>query len=235
MQKTVILTPTYNERANIQYLVPELFSRYPDVYVMVIDDNSPDGTGDAVEEMMRSYPNLSILKRERKQGLGAAYKAGMEAALSDPSVEAIITMDADGSHDPEYVGALMEAGKSNGLVIGSRYTRGGNIENWEMWRFMLSRYGNLYARTITRLPLKDMTAGFMRIDADLLRRVDFASMRASGYAFLMELKYILNKKLGASIAEVPIIFKSRREGESKISGHIIREGLATPWRIILKK
>lgn len=235
MEKTVILTPTYNERANIQYLVPELFSRYPKVYVVVIDDNSPDGTANAVEEMMKQYPNLGVLKREGKLGLGAAYKAGMEAVLEDPEVAAIITMDADGSHDPEYVGALMEAGKASDLVVGSRYIKGGNIENWEMWRFLLSRYGNLYAHTITGLPLKDMTAGFMHINADLLRQVEFSSMRASGYAFLMELKYILTKKLGGSVVEVPIIFKSRREGESKISGHIIREGLATPWRIIFKK
>lgn len=235
MQKTVILTPTYNERENIEFLVPKLFQLYPAIYILVIDDNSPDGTGDAVKVLMQTYSNLTLLSRPSKQGLGAAYKAGIVQVLKDPEVEAVITMDADGSHDPEYVEALMAKGHTHDLVVGSRYTKGGGIENWERWRYLLSTFGNLYARTVTQLPLKDMTAGFMYLRASTLRKVAFNDMHASGYAFLMELKWWMTKKLHGSSVEVPIIFKSRREGESKISRHIIMEGLLTPWRILLKR
>jgi len=234
MPNTVILIPTYNERANIELLIPEIFSLESDVRVLVIDDNSPDGTGAAVEKLMKTYSGLSLLSRPGKQGLGEAYKAGMAYVLEDSRVRAVITMDADGSHAAQYLRSLREAGKKYGLVVGSRYAPGGSIESWETWRFFLSKWGNLYARTITRLPIRDMTAGFMHIHADTLRTVDFSSMRASGYAFLMELKYLLSHALHGKVAEVPIVFKSRREGESKISRHIISEGLKTPWRIILR-
>jgi dolichol-phosphate mannosyltransferase len=235
LPKTVILLPTYNERANVEYLIPRIFQLQPDVHALVIDDNSPDGTAGAVREMMLTYPNLGLLLRPGKQGLGAAYKAGMMKALRDPDVAAIITMDADGSHAPEYLAALRKQGQTYKLVVGSRYVPGGAIEGWEPWRYWLSSWGNFYTRTITQIPLRDITAGFMHIDASLLRDRAVEQLRASGYAFLMELKWHIVHTLRASSTEVPIVFASRREGESKISQHIITEGLLTPWRIRLSQ
>ena len=235
MQKTVILIPTYNERENIERLIPEICTLHPDVHVLVIDDNSPDGTGEAIRTLVQRYPQLSLLARPMKQGLGEAYKAGMARVLKNPEVTVVMTMDADGSHAAEYIAAMRKVGETHDLVIGSRYVPGGGIENWERWRYFLSRWGNFYARTITGLPIQDMTAGFMHIHADVLRKVDFSRMRASGYAFLMELKFRITNTLRGSVAEVPIIFKSRRGGESKISNHIIREGLKTPWLIRFKR
>jgi dolichol-phosphate mannosyltransferase len=232
MNNAVILMPTYNERENITQLVPEIFAAHPDIRILVIDDNSPDGTGSAVVELARIYPNLSLLAREKKEGLGAAYKAGILHAYSFPAIQKVITMDADGSHAAEYLADLLSASTEHMLVIGSRYVKGGAIENWEPWRYALSRYGNLYSRTITGLPIRDLTAGFMCIDVDVLKKIDFANVHASGYAFLMELKFFIVHTLRGSVAEVPIIFKSRREGESKISRHIVREGLKTPWRLL---
>jgi dolichol-phosphate mannosyltransferase len=233
MSKSVVLTPTYNERENIALIVPEIFARCPDVHVLVIDDSSPDGTADVVREMMKQYKNLSLLSRPRKQGLGEAYKAGMEKVLVDADVERVITMDADGSHDAEYLPALISAAED--LAIGSRYVRGGSIENWEKWRYALSAGGNLYARTLTGLPIMDLTSGFMSYRASKLRQVDFSQIHASGYAFLMEMKFAMVRTLHGSAKEVPIIFRSRREGESKISRHIISEGLKTPLKLFKKR
>ncbi len=235
MSKTVILLPTYNERENIDLIVPEIFAAHPDIHILVIDDNSPDKTGDAVRALMGKYPNLKLLARPGKQGLGIAYKHGMAETLKDDDVERIITMDADGSHAVEYLKDMLAASEDNDLVIGSRYTKGGGIENWEPWRYALSRYGNLYARTLTGLPVRDLTAGFMCFRADLLRQMELDHVSASGYAFLMDLKFHAIHESGARVKEVPIIFMCRREGESKISAHIVREGLKTPLRLFTRR
>ena len=231
LSETVILTPTYNERDNIRHLVQRVFSLHPDVHVLVIDDNSPDGTADAVRELTRSYPHLLLLSRQCKSGLGEAYKAGIAQVLRNKNVVSIITMDADGSHDPGDLAALREQGRIHDVVVGSRYTSGGRIEKWERWRHMLSRSGNTYARAITGLPFSDVTAGFIHLRASKLRELDLSTLHSSGYAFLIELKWALVKRLCASATEVPITFKSRREGESKISNHVIMEGIVTPWRV----
>ena len=233
--KTVILIPTYNERENIRRIVLEIFAAIPGILVLVIDDNSPDVTAGEVRALMRTYPDLELLLRKEKQGLGEAYKAGILQVLSDASVEKVITMDADGSHAVEYLPDLLSAGGSHDLAIGSRYVAGGGIEHWERWRYVLSQGGNWYARTVTGLPVKDMTAGFMCFKAEVLRRIDFSRVQASGYAFLMELKFCAIHTLKCSFKEIPIIFKARREGESKISRHIIREGLKTPWRLFYRR
>jgi dolichol-phosphate mannosyltransferase len=235
MGKTVVLTPTYNERENVALLIPEIFALHPDIYVLVIDDASPDGTGDEVRSLMKQYPRLSLLARSGKQGLGTAYISAMGQVLQDQNVERVITMDADGSHAAEYIGDLLSASETHDLVVGSRYVAGGGIEDWEKWRYALSRCGNLYARTVTGLPIQDMTAGFMCICAPLLRRIGFSHFHASGYAFLMELKFAAVHTYGGSVAEVPIIFRSRRGGESKISHDIIQEGLKTPWRLFFRR
>lgn len=235
MQRTVILMPTYNERENIRMIVPEIFAAHPDVCVLVIDDNSPDGTGEEVKAMMGEYSNLELLARPSKQGLGAAYKHGIQHTLNGGDIERIVMMDADGSHPVEFLAAIFEASKDHDLVVGSRYTKGGGIENWEPWRYAMSRYGNLYARTLTGLPVRDLTAGFLCFRGALLSRMDLNMVGASGYAFLMDLKYHAIADMRATVKEVPIIFKSRREGESKISHHIIREGLKTPLRLFLRR
>lgn len=233
--KTVVLLPTYNERKNIALIVPEIFHSNPTLHVLVIDDSSPDGTAQEVRSMMRRYPNLALLLRPSKQGLGEAYKAGILQVLADLAVDTVVMMDADGSHSAEYLPGLLAASERHELVIGSRYVHGGGIENWERWRYLLSQSGNFYARTIAGLPVRDLTAGFMCFRADLLRKIDFFRVQASGYAFLMELKFCAIHMLKASLMEVPIIFKARREGESKISRHIIREGLKTPWRLFYRR
>ena len=235
MSKTVVLLPTYNERDNISLIVEEIFQTDSTLCVLVIDDSSPDGTGEVVNSLMRRYPNLALLSRPSKEGLGEAYKAGMLQVLRDTSVERIITMDADGSHAAHYLRDLTFASESHDLVIGSRYVEGGGIENWERWRYTLSQGGNLYARTIIGIPIKDLTAGFMCFRANLLRQIDFSHVRASGYAFQMELKFFAVHTLKGSFKEIPIMFKARREGESKISRHIISEGLKTPWRLFYRR
>lgn len=233
--KTVVLLPTYNERENIARIVPQIFAKSPRIHILVIDDNSPDGTAEEVRALMQTHQNLDLLSRPEKQGLGEAYKAGMLRILVDDTFEKVITMDADGSHSAEYIPAMLRASETHEFVIGSRYTKGGGIEDWERWRYLLSRWGNLYARVITGLPVRDMTAGFTCIRVSLLRKMDFSVLEASGYAFLMELKFRAVRTLGCSFEEVPIIFNARWEGESKISHHIIREGLLAPWKLRFKK
>ncbi len=235
MPKTIILLPTYNERENVLRIIPEIFQTDARLGILVIDDNSPDGTAEVIRSLMTQYPNLRLLSRPEKEGLGEAYKAGIAQVLADSSIERIITMDADGSHAVEYLPALISASETYDMVIGSRYVLGGGIENWERWRYALSQGGNWYTRTIIGLPIKDITAGFVCYRTDILRRVDFSRVKASGYAFQMELKFCIAYTLGGSVAEIPIVFRARREGESKISRHIITEGLKTPWRLFYRK
>lgn len=233
--KDIILMPTYNERENVKLIIPEIFNLIPEIRILIIDDNSPDKTADAVKEMTQKYPNLSILEREKKAGLGAAYIDAMKRAIKDSEIRSIITMDADGSHAPEYLKNFLENIDNYDLIIGSRYAKGGGVENWELWRKNLSRFGNLYAKFWTGLPINDFTAGFMCIKREFLEKLDFSTFNTAGYAFLMELKFYLINKFKARVKEVPIIFKSRREGESKISNQIIREGIKTPPRLFLKR
>lgn len=232
--KTLIIVPTYNERENILALIPALFKTVPDAGVLVVDDNSPDMTADAVRDLRLTYPRLRILSRPNKQGLGTAYLHAFDEALKDQTLETIVMMDADFSHDPSYIPTMLEARTHAGLVIGSRYVIGGATLGWEWWRKMLSFFGNRYCRLVTRMPVHDFTAGFNVIDVALLRRLDLAQFTLGGYAFLIELKYRLWQE-GARVAEVPIIFRNRTEGESKLNGHIISEGIIAPWRIVFKK
>jgi dolichol-phosphate mannosyltransferase len=232
--KTLIIVPTYNERDNISKLIPALFKEVPGVSVLVVDDNSPDNTADVVRNLMQKNPGLHILLRPNKQGLGKAYLHAFLEALRDQTLETIVMMDADMSHDPSYLPAMLEARKHAGLVIGSRYVTGGATKGWEWWRKMLSLFGNQYCRLITRMPIHDFTAGFNAIDATLLRRLDLSQFTLGGYAFSIELKYRL-WQMGAQVFEVPIVFHNRINGESKLNGHIISEGVIAPWRIVFRK
>jgi len=232
--KNVVVIPTYNERGNIKPLIGEIFTILPDISLLVVDDSSPDGTAQAVQELTSQYPHLALLKRDRKNGLGGAYLAAFKHLLRSPEIERVIMMDGDFSHHPRYLPSILKASEAHDLVIGSRYITGGGIAQWELWRRFLSLAANYYARSILRYPIADWTSGFNCIRADVLRKTNLESLDLSGYAFLQELKYMLVKS-GASVTEVPIIFGARRGGESKISGFIIREGIIGPWKMRLKK
>lgn len=228
--KDIILMPTYNEKENVKIIIPQIFSLIPDINILVIDDNSPDSTAEAVKSLMSQYPNLSLLSRSKKTGLGDAYKDAMRKVVADKEIRTIVTMDADGSHDPMYLPDLLKKADDNDLVIGSRYVKGGGVEKWEYWRRGLSRFGNLYAKFLTGLKINDFTAGFMAIKREYLGKIDLDKISSAGYSFLIELKFYLINKTKAKAFEVPIIFKSRYGGESKISRQIIREGIKTPLK-----
>jgi dolichol-phosphate mannosyltransferase len=223
-----ILLPTYNENDNIEAMLREIFSIVPGVDVLVIDDMSPDGTAVTVKRLQAEFPNLNLLVPPKREGLGKAYLAGMAESID--VADALITMDADFSHNPAHLPALIEAGQTHDLVIGSRYTRSGGVSGWATWRRVLSGGGNFYARLIAGLPFRDVTSGFQMLRCDRLRCVDRSQIVASGYAFLMELKFRM-LRAGATWTEVPIVFVARRGGESKLSIHIVAEGVITPWRL----
>ncbi len=232
--RVVIVIPTYNEKENIELLVPKIFSIIPDVDVIVADDNSPDGTGELVSNLKYKFPRLSLLSRDKKDGLGKAYINAFKNILDKNEFEKVVMMDADFSHDPKYLPEMLEQSKKFDVVIGSRYVSGGETQGWELWRRLLSSFGNSYCRIVTRLPVKDCTGGFNVISTNVLRKIDFDNMDMSGYAFIMEIKYLLYKA-GAKFFEVPIIFVNRARGETKISSHIISEGIIAPWKMKLIK
>jgi dolichol-phosphate mannosyltransferase len=225
--------PTYNERENVGQLIPRLFSAVPQIEVLIVDDNSPDGTGDAVREMQLAFPNLSLLSREKERGFGSAYLAGFRRILESREEGAILMLDADLSHDPAYVPVMLEKLQVCDAVIGSRYAPGGGVEGWELWRRALSRAGNAYIRLVTGMSFADCSSGFNLIRTEVLRRLNLSATSSAGYAFLMELKYRLWRE-GARMEEVPIHFHNRIHGESKISARIIREGIRAPWLVRFK-
>lgn len=232
--KYLVIIPTYNESENIEALLESIFSIEPDIYVCVVDDNSPDGTGQLVDALLSKYSNLFVIHRPRKQGLGPAYIEAFQKNLNDTSIDYVIMMDADFSHDPKYLPEILKQSIKYDLVIGSRYVVGGGISHWGLWRRILSRLANIYVRAILQQPINDWTGGYNCVKTTLLRRVDLSQMGLSGYAFISELKYLL-MKAGAHVIEVPIIFTERREGISKISSDIIFEGVLAPWKIKKQK
>lgn len=230
--KLNILIPTYNEVENIGKIIPEIFVYAQDVGVVVIDDNSPDGTADVVRTLQKQFSNLQLFSRPKKEGLGAAYLSAFKKYISDSDL--MMTMDADFSHHPRYIPALLDAMKNADVVIGSRYVKGGSAVGWELQRRILSRCSNFYVRMITRLPLRDCTSGSILMKTDLLQRINLDSIDLSGYVFLVEIKYLL-WKVGARFAEVPIEVVNRLEGKSKLTGHAIKEGILAPWKMVFKK
>jgi dolichol-phosphate mannosyltransferase len=236
--KLVIVVPTYNERENIQALIPALEEQLSRLrhtgHILVVDDNSPDGTGDAVRALMQGRPNLHLLPGE-KRGLGAAYIRGMRHALDVLAAELVIEMDADFSHDPADVPRLLEALQSPAdFVIGSRYVPGGSIPStWGWHRRLNSRGGNLVARYVAGLyHVRDCTAGFRVIRASVLRRIDFGALRVRGYAFQIALLHQA-VRLGARVKEIPVHFADRKIGESKLGLRDILEFLVNAWWIRL--
>ncbi len=232
--KKVILIPTYNEKENIAALIPKIFSFMPDAFVTVIDDRSPDGTGEAVRGLQAEYSNVYLMQRDKKEGLGRAYSDAIVHTLKDPNVDIICTMDADLSHNPSYLPVMTDKIKDCDMVIGSRYVDGGGITDWGKFRRRLSSFGNIYFRRLTGLPVMDSTSGYACIRADALRKLSVADLNPTGYAFQCQLKYRLWKQ-GAKLFEIPIKFCERKIGKSKISLPIILEGITMPWHLLWGK
>ncbi|MDZ7587443.1 MAG: glycosyltransferase, partial [Patescibacteria group bacterium] len=204
--KDIILLPTYNEKATIAQLIDEIFYFVPSAYIVVVDDNSPDGTAGVVRELMLQRPQLSLINRAKKEGLGAAYKYALSHLALDSNIRSITTMDADGSHQPKYLPEFLKQIEKYDLIVGSRYIRGGGVEGWERWRLLLSQGGNIYSRLLTGLPIRDQTAGFVCFRHQLIKKMDFLKISSAGYAYQIEFKFYCLSTLQASYLEVPIIF-----------------------------
>lgn len=226
-----VIVPTYNERDNIETLIERVLC-FPRFRVLVVDDNSPDGTGALVGAIAAGNPRVGLLARPGKQGLGTAYLAGFRRALAE-GARFIFEMDADFSHDPAYLPRLQTAAETRfDLVLGSRYVRGGGTVNWGITRRMISRGGNLYAGLILGLPVADATGGFRCYRREVLETIDLDAVRSNGYSFQIEMAYRAYRA-GFRIGEIPIIFPDRRVGQSKMSRRIVIEALINVWRLRL--
>lgn len=231
--KTLVISPTYNERKNIQSLVEQVLGPNPDYHLLVVDDNSPDKTAEKVKELQQLYPNLHLEERPGKAGLGTAYLFGFQWAL-DRHFEAIVQMDADLSHDPKDVPRLVAELENHDLVIGSRYVDGVNVVNWPIRRLILSYGANLYSRIITGMPINDATGGFKAWRGSLLDTIRLEKVRSQGYSFQIEMNFRA-WRLEASIKEETIIFMDRTIGESKMSKSIMYEAIWMVWRLRIWK
>ena len=232
---TYIVIPTYNEAENLPLMAEALFKLpIPDLNLLIVDDNSPDGTGAVAESLKEQFPGkISVLHREGKQGLGTAYIQGFEVCLAQ-GAEAVVQMDADFSHDPKKVISLLEHLKGADMVLGSRYVQGGSLDrSWAGWRKNLSAFGNLYARMILRLPVRDVTGGFRAWKRETLQGIPLDRVKSQGYAFQVEMAYITHA-LGYEIKEIPIYFAERERGESKMSLAIQLEAARRVWSILLE-
>jgi len=228
-ERLLVVLPTYNESRNLPQIIPAILSQDPRLEVLVVDDNSPDGTGHVADAIASAIARVHVLHRPAKEGLGRAYLAGFRWGL-DHGYDRLFEMDADFSHDPRFLRDLirtMDAGDAD-LVVGSRYKTGVNVINWPMSRLMLSSGANLYARLVTGLPLTDSTGGFKCFRRRVLEAIPFDRVRSNGYAFQIEMSFRAWKK-GFRLAEVPIIFTDRVEGQSKMSRKIVREAVWMVW------
>lgn len=230
--KTLICMPTYNEAGNIRRITAAIHEVVPDVGILIIDDASPDGTGDIADELAALDSRIHVLHRKGKEGLGPAYLAGFAWGL-ERDWDAIIEMDADFSHQPKYLSGMIQNLEKWDVVVGSRYVDGGGTENWGPVRKLISRGGGLYARSILGIPIKDLTAGFVAWRRHVLEGIDLSGVEASGYVFQIEMKYRAYQA-GYSIHEMPITFPDREVGESKMTPSIAAEALTRVWRIRLK-
>lgn len=234
MNRILVIIPTFNEAENITKIIPEVLdnSNGEDEFnVLVVDDNSPDGTAQLVESM--NNPDVFVLRREKKSGLGTAYLAGFRYAI-ERNYDCVFEMDADFSHDPKYLKDFMvKIREGYDLVIGSRYVHGVSVLNWPIGRLILSYMASVYTRMVTGLKVKDTTAGFMCYKVSALKQIDLNEVRSNGYSFQIEMKFKCYKK-GFRIVEVPILFIDRREGESKMSRKVVYEAYFMVWKLKLK-
>jgi len=230
--KALVVIPTYNESENIGRIVPMVLEQGPGVEVLVVDDNSPDGTGRIVDDMAAMEPRIHCLHREGKSGLGSAYIAGFKWAMANTDAEFVFEMDADFSHDPHAIPEFLEVIQDADLVVGSRYLNGITVINWPLSRLILSVGANIYAGVVTGLPLKDCTGGFKCFRLETLRGLPLDEVKSDGYSFQIELNWHVWKQ-GLRLKEIPIIFTDRVEGVSKMSRKIIIEAMFMVWRLRL--
>ena len=232
MQTTIVI-PTYNERENLPLVVAGVLAQGP-FRVLVVDDDSPDGTGEVAKGLAREHSGrVEVLHRRDEKGFGRSYVDGLSRALAGDA-ELICQMDADLSHDPKYLPELVAAAGEFDVVVGSRYVQGSSVVNWPLYRIALSTIANRYVRTITQLRVTDCTSGFRCWRRAALERVPLEGLVSDGYAFLVEMLYVASSR-GSRIGEVPIVFVERRQGRSKVSMPIILESLVVPWRLVLRR
>jgi dolichol-phosphate mannosyltransferase len=230
LERALVIVPTYNERDNIERLIAAALAQDPRLDVLVVDDGSPDGTGEIVDALAAINPRVHALHRAGKMGLGTAYVAGFRWAL-ERDYGVVFEMDADFSHDPTHLPQFLRAVEDADLVLGSRYNRGRvTVVNWPMSRLILSYAANLYARFVTGMPLDDSTGGFKAFRRTVLAAIDLDAIKSNGYAFQIEMSFRAWKR-GFRIAEIPITFVDRTEGESKMSPRIVREAVWMVWRL----
>ncbi len=230
--KRLVIVPTYNELANAPILIERIFKHIPNAHILIIDDGSPDRTGEKIKEIQKRYPGLFLLERARKSGLGSAYRTGFAWGL-ERGYEELIEMDADLSHRVRDLKKMIDAKElqsNTDLVIGSRWTAGGKTENWSKSRELLSRAANLYVRAMLGMGVKDSTAGFRIYSSSILKKLNLEAIKSEGYSFQIEMTRAVHK-LGGKIIEVPITFRERENGVSKMSKNIVREAmlLVTIW------
>lgn len=229
-EKALVITPTYNEKLNVSILAERVLSQDPRIEMLFVDDNSPDGTGDIIAAMAAKNPRIHLLRRAGKLGLGTAYRDGFKWALAR-DYELIFEMDADFSHDPNHLPEFLKASEQADFVLGSRYLNGKvTVVNWPISRLMLSYGANIYARWVTGMQLWDATGGFKCFHRRVLAAIDLDDVRSNGYAFQIEMSFRATRK-GFKPVEIPIVFADRTEGESKMSGHIVREAVLMVWRL----
>ena len=226
----LVIVPTYNERMNLPVLIAGLLA-HPNVRVLVVDDQSPDGTGEIADALAKDHPGrVSVMHRTGRKGLGRSYIDGIRQAIAEP-VDVICQMDADLSHDPRHLPDLVAATSSADVVLGSRYIPGGAVVNWPKRRRLLSRFANFYIRSVTRLSARDCTTGYRCWRREALASLPLDKFFSDGYSFLIEMLFVAGR-MGCRIAEVPITFVERREGESKVSRAVLLESAITPWRLV---
>jgi len=231
-QKSLVIVPTYNERDNLPSLVKRIMAQPATVEMLVVDDNSPDGTGALADELAGQNPLVHVLHRKEKDGLGRAYLAGFRWAL-ERDYEFIFEMDGDFSHNPDDIPAFLRAGQGADLVLGSRYRNGIRVINWPLKRLMLSMGAGKYVRIVTGMPFSDPTGGYKCFRRHALRSIDLDAVRSNGYSFQIEMTHKIWRQ-GMTIAEVPIVFTDRFQGSSKMSPGIVREAFLMVWRLLVQ-
>lgn len=230
IQRVLVIVPTYNERDNVSRIVPMILEQDPRIDVLIVDDGSPDGTGQVVAGLAAASPRIHLIERASKMGLGTAYLAGFRWAI-ERHYDVAFEMDADFSHDPKHIPQFLSAIEGADIVLGSRYQDGRvTVVNWPIGRLVMSYMANIYARAVTRLPVFDATGGFKAFRRKVLEAIDLNAVHSNGYAFQIEMSYRAWKK-GFKIKEIPIVFHDRTLGESKMSKQIVREAIWMVWRL----
>jgi len=227
--ESLIIIPTYNEKQNIEFLVNSLLSLGKNLYVLIIDDNSPDGTSEIANQLKKKYQEVHVLHRKGKLGLGTAYVEGFKYALEN-GAQYIFEMDADLSYSPKFIPDFLEAIKTYDLVVGSRYIGGVRVLNWPFRRIILSKIGTQYVRMITGLPVTDVTSGFRCFRREVLETIDLDKIKSKGYSFQIEMIFKVFHK-GFRIGEIPIVFEERKNGQSKINKEIVFEAMWLIWKL----